>query len=139
MLLPSKRMREKRAGENVKRIVGNRNVMWWMSEKLEKAQKRFVRKGIPQEKWVSVSSLPFLYPKVCHMESDETVPQTEKGHPSGKILIFRAGTVSCVAQRLYVYLNTSIYQIAKSPKRKPFLFLVSMNFSLTFILSCFII
>ena len=37
MLLPSKRMREKRAGENVKRIVGNRNVMWWMSEKLEKA------------------------------------------------------------------------------------------------------
>lgn len=139
MLLPSKRMREKNTEENMKRIVGCRNIMYWMIEKLEKAQKRFVRKGIPQEKWVSGSSLPSLYPEVCHMESDETVPQTEKGHPSGQILIFRAGTVSCIAQRLYVYLNTSIYQIAKSPKRKPFLFFVSMNFSLTFILSCFII
>jgi len=37
MLLPSKRMQEKNTEENMKRIVGNRNVMWWMSEKLEKA------------------------------------------------------------------------------------------------------
>lgn len=65
MLLPSKRMREKNTGENVKRIVGNRNVMWWMSEKLEKAQKRFARKGIPQAKWVSSSSLQSLCPKGC--------------------------------------------------------------------------
>lgn len=139
MLLPSKRMREKNTEENMKRIVGCRNIMYWMIEKLEKAQKRFARKGIPQEKWVSVSSLPFLYPKVCQMEAAERIPQKENGHPSGQILVFRAGTVSCVAQRLYIYLNTSIYQIAKSPKRKPFLFLVAMNFSLTFILSCFII
>ncbi len=106
----------------MKRIVGCRNIMYWMIEKLEKTQKRFVRKGIPQEKWMSGSSLPSLYPEVCHMESDETVPQTEKGHPSGQILVFRAGTASCIAPWFYVYLNTSISN-RKISQKKTFSFL----------------
>ena len=136
MLLPSKRMRQKRAGKNVKRIVGSRNRMCWMNETLRRNAEENV--SLKQNGCQATAFRP-LHPKVCQMETAERIPQKENGHPLDQNLVFRAETVSCVAQRLYVYLNTSIYQIAKSPKRKPFLFLVSMNFSLTFILSCFII